>query len=287
MRNTACLSKVCAVGLALSLALSPSITHAADPDPASARRKISPARSPSVSPATIAPSSANELTSPNRQWQVSQTSDAEQALQFTSADGQTHWAVAHPAQQNIGRTGLHLLQWSPDSQHVYVAERLLENTCAPFPMDINLYVVEVGTRQISTVLAGVGTSLTLSPDSKRLLYVAFNGRGMIIRNLEDGNEAPINAPYEGPRLKPLGNVVWSPDGQEAVFAAANNPCTPDMTFEIVWLNVRNLRRRTLLVGDTYQMRPSVWQTNNRVALRDKDGRTWLMNPRTGQLVESR
>ena len=151
------------------------------------------------------------------------------------------WAVAHPAKQNIGRTALHLLQWSPDSQRVYVAERLSESTCAPFPMDINLYVVEIGTRQISTVLAGVGTSLALSPDSKRLLYVAFNGRGIIIRDLDDGNEAPINAPYEGPRLKPLGNVVWSPDGQEAVFAAANNPCTPDMTFEIVWLNVRNLR----------------------------------------------
>lgn len=286
MQNVLCLSKWCAIGLALSLCL-PGVAHAAEPDPASARRKITPAQPPSVSHALPASNNANGLTSPNRQWQVSQSTDAEQALQFTSADRQTHWAVAHPAKQNIGRTALHLLQWSPDSQRVYIAERLSESTCAPFPMDINLYVVEIGTRQISTMLAGVGTSLALSPDSKRLLYVAFNGRGIIIRDLDDGNEAPINAPYEGPRLKPLGNVVWSPDGQEAVFAAANNPCTPDMTFEIVWLNVRNLRRRTLLVGDTYQMRPNVWQANNRVALRDKDGRTWLMNPRTGQLVESR
>lgn len=257
---------------------------AANPDPATLPRSAKTIIASSPTSETTHQTVLATLTSPDHQWvaHINQA-DEEHPITIESTNNTNKWHIAHPTPQNIGRTTFHLLQWEPKSSHIYIAERF-KTTCAPFPMDINLYVADVNNQQLTPMLESIGTSLAISPDGTQLLYLAFNGRGIIIRNLKTGNETPISAPYEGPRLKPLGNFVWSPDGNEAVFAAVNDPCAPNMTFEIIWINMQTLRRRTLFVGDTYQMRPLEWRANNRVALRDKDGRIWLMNARNGQLT---
>ena len=211
------------------------------------------------------------------------------------SDGSAAWTVIDLwSPYGMGYTTPEVLQWSRDGGAVYVTNKGHPDGCAPFVNATDLLRVDLATGTITQIVPAVGLWLALSPDETKLAYAGFKERGLVVRDLATGKEQETGLKRRtGADFgDAIGLIVWSADSSTVVYTVAVRPCSGSASeSQSVWAQATSIVRvdaatlqQTTLLNEDKQLRiVSAWAGADRLLLRDKDGRNWLLNVTDGRL----
>jgi hypothetical protein len=130
-----------------------------------------------------------------------------------------------------------------------------------------------------------GLWLSLSPDETTLAYVAYGGRGLVLRDLGTSTEREVK--LDPGQNYTAGHIVWSPDGAALALTLALEPCSTNWAAAVAVLRVQveTLEQRTLIQEDERLFVTTQWPEPDQVLLQDEVGNSWWMDADTGQVGE--
>jgi dipeptidyl aminopeptidase/acylaminoacyl peptidase len=256
------------------------------PTPVVARPTLA---APPTSSQPTKPSTTSETwsaTSPDGEWLAEGVRESQfepceyrTRLTVTSADGAVSWKVWNGVQNcGLGSTDPVPFHWSQDGSYLYFTNVPRPDGCVQFVNGSDLHRVELATGQVTHLMPEAGLWLALSPDETRLAYIAYGGRGLVIRDLASGSEREIKLP-EGAQA---GHIVWSPDQRALLFTLDRGGCSG--AYSIERIEIQTLVQTILIGSDERQFITSSWPEPERATLIDKDGTAWWVDVITGQLT---
>ncbi|HVN53103.1 MAG TPA: hypothetical protein VMT46_02140 [Anaerolineaceae bacterium] len=201
------------------------------------------------------------------------------------------------------------VRFSKDNLFLYYTLRSNSFTaCAPQsqPGGERLYRLDLLTGESEQISNQSGTAwLSLSPDDRVLALLSHSSIHLTLVDLPSvevtaGSRStiptvvskPVNSPRVLPdplpvdSLKPpldTGNIVWSPDGEELVYAIYLGDCRDEknLTTAIVRVGL-NGAQSVILPSDPRGLVPIRW-TQVGLVVADKQGVIWQLDPQSGQV----
>jgi hypothetical protein len=201
-------------------------------------------------------------------------------LALMSANGTLQWTVWDDRQNcGLGATYPRPFHWSQDGKYLYFTNEPTVDGCAPFVNGSDLYRVDLATMQVEQLMPSVGNAISLAPDEIRLVYLAYEDRGLVLRRLDTGTEIEMQLFQQG---ETAGKIVWSPEGTSLMLTVApGGPC--DTSYSISHVSLGSLTQTTLIEQDPRGFETVAWPAPDRVLLQDREGGYWWMTPETGAL----
>lgn len=233
-------------------------------------------------------------TTPDGEWKAaleqSATGDEEapDRVRLTLVnDGRTRvWTVVDRAQPaGLGATTPKDVRWSADGTRFYFTHVAAVDGCAWFVNGSGLYSVDLTTGRVSELLPELGLALALSPDEKRVAYVAYGERGLVVRDLSSQAEQTVGL-SGGPDALSITQLVWSPDSEQLAVTLVAEACTqlePGRYLTVV-VDADTGEARTLLDNDPRLLTIVEWNAPGRVKLMDWDGGFWWLDVATGAVM---
>lgn len=209
-------------------------------------------------------------------------------LTVARSDSSQEWPVIESwSELALGYTTPRPLRWSEDGRYLYFTNRPVPDGCSVFVNGSDLQKVDLSDGSVTEIVPPVGLWLSLSPDERQLAYVGYGDRGLVVRDLSTGRElqTEVEAAQETGDAH-VGHIVWSPDGEALVLTVAIDACGPpgERVHTIVRIDAETLSQTTLITEDERLFTSQAWSERGRVSLRDRDGKRWWLDPRTGELT---
>ncbi len=238
---------------------------------------------------SVKPSSTTETwsaTSPDGKWLAEGVRESQfepcgyrTRLTVTSAAGDVTWKAWDGLQNcGLGSTDPVPFHWSQDGNHLYFTNQPRPDGCAQFVNGSDLYRVELTTGQVTQLMPEAGLWLALSPDETQLAYMAYGGRGLVVRGLASGVEREAKLP-QGAQA---GNIVWSPDQTALLFTLDEGGCS--QMYSVARIDLQTLKQTILVEADERKFVTIGWFESERATLVDNDGNNWWVDVATGQLT---
>lgn len=195
----------------------------------------------------------------------------------------TSWlAVDERSGVGLGYELPEVLHWSSRQPAVYVTHRGVPDGCGSQLINgSDLLRVDLRTGQVEVLLPPVTYALALSPDEKTAVTVDHRDMlGLVFHDLASGEtrHLPLDVTYGE-----VGGFVWSPDGEQLLFARATTPATCEANYDIVLVNVESLVLTTVVGDDDRGLIPAEWEESGTPVLRDRDGQRWQLHLDSGEL----
>jgi Tol biopolymer transport system component len=211
-------------------------------------------------------------------------------LTVARSDGSQEWLVVEDwSERALGHTTPRPLRWSQDGRYLYFTNRPVPDGCAVFVNGSDLQRVSLADGSVTEIVPAVGLWLSLSPNEDKLAYVGYGDRGLVLRDVATGRErqTQIKAAEE-PGDTHVGHIVWSPDRKSLMLTVAIDACGPpeNRAHTIVRVDAETLSQTTIITQDDRLFTTDAWPQAARVLLKDRDGKSHWLNPKTGSLEPS-
>ena len=198
---------------------------------------------------------------------------------------EVNWVLVNEwKEQGLGYSIPSLLGWSADGNYLYFYDEIIPDGCQPIGgFQDNLRQVELDTGNIRSILLKMGSGVSLSPDTTRLVYYDEQKADVGLFDLVSGEmtHIPFTIPDKGVYWW-VGDFTWSPDGQSVVFVIVlGDPCYSTGA-SILWLDIEKDEIKVLLTnkGQTYSILE--WVEPDRVLISVGMEQRWL-DPISGAL----
>jgi hypothetical protein len=239
-----------------------------------------------------------ESTSPDARWSAITSRefiDGEERsiLRASNDQGKVAWEVENKPFIEEPPTGFWFpvpIHWSNDGKYLYFAHRANGDGCfgGNNHSGRDLQRLDLVTGEVNDISPG-GTYLAISPDEKYLATVSFAKEGIKIQDLETGDTKALDLLV---RQEDVGfeldqrYITWSPDSRSLVFVIMAGVCdgTVESYFNwIVRVDMQSLSQQFLTEKDEQALVPISWVGQDKILVRDKDGKLWGMNANTGAI----
>jgi len=172
------------------------------------------------------------------------------------------------------------LAWSSDNRYLFVTNRPTPDGCSYLANGSDLFRLDLQSGEIVTITAPIGNVLSVSTDGQLLAYVGYGDKGLVIRDIGNGHETPIQLPpFE--ENSEVGSIVFSPNNSQLALTALSGFCGPTGTKSVTLLTadlqtfkvthqLSQTNRTLLTVG---------WLDSERVILHDESGASWVWAPK--------
>lgn len=205
------------------------------------------------------------------------------AMQVASTNNDLLWtAVDEWRPAGVESTYPEPLRWSDDGRFLFFTNVTLADGCGGYTNGSDLWRLDLSSGQLTEMTPFIGLSMDVSPDGTKLAVHGANGRGFLIRDLATGAEQSVALPDLGD-VWALGRVLWSPDGQHILSTWVLDPCSPEQTTAVIRIDADTLTATTVVEPDPRNFVLLKW-INGEVRLLDNEGRTWYLEPFSGELA---
>ena len=214
-------------------------------------------------------------------------------LKVTKRDRSLSWVVVDQwSRLGLGYTIPEPVRWSPDERYLYFTNRPIPEGCSLFFNASDLHRVDLSSGEITQIVPGVGSWLSLSPDVKTLVYYGFREASLTVRDLTTDHERALKLSPDSGLVQAIAAIVWSPDSSTFIMTVATDPCTgrPSKIVDaaatsIIRVDVATLKPAILINTDARLFITLDWPTAQRVQLEDKNGNHWHMDATTGEITQ--
>jgi hypothetical protein len=198
--------------------------------------------------------------------------------------------VTYTVMERIGPWGLGytrpgVYSWSADGERLYVTNVPVPDGCPGYVNGSDLYRVDLANGRVTRILPEVGLVVALSPDERQVAYLAYGGRGVVVRDVATGAEWEAGLTSDA---RVVADLRWSPDSQGLMLVQWTGACPvpgdPATTF--VWLDVPGQLSRTLVENAPGHLGVAEWSAAETVLLQDEDGNRWVLDVTGGVLTEA-
>ena len=155
-------------------------------------------------------------------------------LVVSRTDAQQHW-LAYESQGpfGLGYSTPQPLAWAKNGNALYFTHEFVGDGCALFANGSDLHRLDLVTGQVITAAPSIGSWLALSPDENFLAGVG--GQQLVVYDLKKNLSLPVKLPAD--EWTPFGHAVWSPDGKTIALTAARKPCSNEMRYDTLLVNI--------------------------------------------------
>ncbi|OGN75731.1 MAG: hypothetical protein A2X25_02905 [Chloroflexi bacterium GWB2_49_20] len=146
---------------------------------------------------------------------------------------EVNWVLVNEwKEQGLGYSIPDLLGWSADGKFLYFYDSIIPDGCQPIGgFQDNIRQVELDTGIIRSLLLGLKSGVSLSPDATRLVY--YDGQKADVGSYDIVSDEVQHIPFTIPDKVDywwVGDFTWSPDGQIVLFVIIyGDPCYPTGT----------------------------------------------------------
>jgi Tol biopolymer transport system component len=206
-------------------------------------------------------------------------------VEVSSSDGTRSWTVIEEwFTLGLGLGGYEPYLWTPDGRYLYITYVPVPDGCALFVNGTDLRKVDLGSGEVTQLVPPVGLNISLSPDEDTLAYIGYRDRGLVLRDLETGQERQVDVYQSGDEA--AGDILWSPDGSALVLTLAHQPCTTNWatSTSILRVDAETLEVTPLIEQDQRLFTTTEWSQPDQVILKDDNENLWTMDPGTGEAI---
>lgn len=199
--------------------------------------------------------------SPNREWMAVVCLDKDVLLKFVKADGQLSWEI--PSMKDF--------HWSNDGNYVYlIPASFWPGADSPELMFIDgnsLHKLDLKSGELITALEDLphdSYSFSFSPDDRFLVYSSHPTNFTIqMIDFHSAERVQFSLPDEYSRA---GIFLWSPDGQQVVFAAVKKGdwYSFESNFSIYLIDIPTKQLIHLLNQPSHKYYADQWLSQNKV-----------------------
>jgi hypothetical protein len=198
-------------------------------------------------------------------------------LKVTKAQGSKVWLAWEDDQPcALGTTNPKPLHWSKDGNFLYFTNVPIPDGCGELVNSSDLQRLNLQTGKVTQLMPGSGLAMALSPDETQVAYIAYYGRGLVIRELATGKERELKLP-EGLG----GSLVWAPDASALALTLDPRGCSN--AYSVVWVDTQTFELKTLIDSDSRKFVTIDWKSGDAVTVMDKDQKVWQVDAETGEV----
>jgi hypothetical protein len=208
-------------------------------------------------------------------------------LSISSADGSTERQVVDEWRESgLGSTTPRPFHWSNDGRYFYYTNLGIPDGCPAFFYNGNdLYRVDLRDGITVQIIPSSGAWLSISPDETTLAYVGYVSSGLILHDLDTGEERESSI---DPSINYIaGHILWSPNSTALVLTLAlkPDPCSERWaeSTSILLVDADTLGVKILIEADARLFITDEWPKPEVIVLKDKAGDIWSLNLFTGEL----
>jgi WD40 repeat protein len=241
-------------------------------------------------------SDQEKFISPNGIWlAIHCIRKIDPTLEIVNLEGNKHWifklrdyvSVVH--EEGAGPGGFHPEHWSNDGKYLYFTSALYSSggyVCYYDDRESQgLYRLKLNDGSVSTVLPPVTSynDITFSPTGRRF---AYGGNGdLIVLDLQTSSELKISSG------ETFGNLIWSTDGLELVYATCKSNAYDDSILEKSAVKIFSIQKQessTILEMEKNILYIKAWDENNILTILSQDqnyhGSTLFFDLNSGQWI---
>lgn len=203
-----------------------------------------------------------------------------------SQDKQTVWTpIAEWRGYGLGFNRPIIFHWSQNGLYLYLADYAIPDGCPGFGYTSNLKRVDLRTGEADPIAPQLAGVISLSPDESTLVALTHNA--ITLYDLQTSQDQTISYRVEAD-FWISGNIVWSPDEREFLFAAMIDGCgPPEQGTTSIWhVNASKGEVITIASNDTRGLIIQEWARDNQVLLIDKNGKQWWLDVNSGDITDA-
>lgn len=194
-----------------------------------------------------------------------------------SQDTQTIWIpVAEWREFGLGYNQPIVFHWSKGGEYLYLAEYAIPDGCPGFGFTSSLKRLHLHTGKIEPMAPQLYGVLSLSPDEATVAALTRNV--ITLHDVQTGQDRVINYTVEAD-FWISGNIVWSPNSNNFLFAAFIDGCSPPEmeTSSLLLVDARTGAVTTIVSNDDRRLTIQEWTESDKVLLADRDGNPWWLD----------
>lgn len=250
---------------------------------------------PLITPAPAEGTFADQsVDSPDGQWtalpEIELLSDGYQiSLQVFNKDKSVVWSPVDYKGEGLGYSFPTPKHWSSDSRYFYYVDQEVIDGCGEFfPVEQAWKRLDTATGEVDAIDLPLGRGQAFSPDDALLAYTtAESPLQLVIQELpaEEEQVIPLLQGVQSQVNAQGGKIVWSPEGDALILAAATgNICDdPLPTFYLFTLQIADMRLVSLYEGKDY-IRPLEWDTSGKILVKDWNSKSWWIDAANGKIT---
>lgn len=234
------------------------------------------------------------VDSPDGEWtalpQIELLSDGYQiSLQVFKKDKSVVWKPVDYKGEGLGYSFPTPKHWSSDSRYFYYVDQEVVDGCGEFfPVEKAWKRLDTQTGEVDAIDLPLGRGHAYSPDDSMLAYTtAETPLQLVIQELQSEEEQliPLLPDVQYQVNAQGGKIVWSPEGDALILAAATgNICDdPLPTFYLFSLQITDMRPVSLYEGKDY-IRPLEWDTSGKILVKDWNSKSWWIDAVSGKIT---
>jgi len=187
-------------------------------------------------------------------------------------------------EQGLGYSIPALLGWSADGNYLYFYDNIIPDGCQPLGgFQDNLRQVDLDTGDILSLLMGLKSGYSLSPDTTRLVFYDIQTADIGSYDFASGKvqHFPLAATGQADE-RWVGDLTWSPDGRSLLFVVIyGDPCYPGGA-SILHLDPQSGQVKILLTTEGQILSIIDWVASERVLI-SVGGEQHALDPSSGVL----
>jgi len=211
------------------------------------------------------------------------------SLTITNKDKSIVWTPVDYQGDGLGYSFPKPKRWSADSRYFYYLESAVVDGCGDFySIETNWQRFDVQSGQVDKFDLPAGRGHMFSPDESTLAYIPETApTDLVLLEVSTQTETRVALPItlEDGQIPQAGGILWSPDGDQIILAAANgNICeTKQLEFYLISINISDLEVATLYQGKDF-IRSLAWGTNGKVRVMDWNSKSWWIDSTSGEIT---
>lgn len=181
------------------------------------------------------------------------------------------------------------LYWSTKHPFLYFSHQYSGDGCftAQNFRGSDLWRTNLDTGEVEQLSPKVGYWLVISPDERTLAYMAYSQGGLVLRDLESGNERQtgfdIDTQYAGETVY-KSNLIWAPDSSSLLVTAEIGACSGNSMYSIIKIDVPTLSQTTLINESSRNLKTVTWTEAERAELLDDSGNEWWLYTNSSEVI---
>jgi hypothetical protein len=208
----------------------------------------------------------------------------------------TRWLIESPNWEDLPGMGSPfpvVLGWSSSGSFMYFTHQRPGDGCLG-PGNYGgrgLTRLNLATGASEILREGFASWMAISPGDVTAAYVQGWEGPIILQDLQTLSERVVPDPFVAsreacPLESVVRNLVWSSDGESLLAAFVCAPCNdPYILTSLHRISVSSLASAQLLSLTDMGLVPLGWPANDQVLMRDPYGGNWVLDPRTGELLQ--
>jgi len=211
------------------------------------------------------------------------------SLTITNKDKSIVWTPVDYQGDGLGYSFPKPKRWSADSRYFYYLESAVVDGCGDFySIETNWQRFDVQSGQVDKFDLPAGRGHMFSPDESTLAYIPETApTNLVLLEVSTQTETRVALPItlEDGQIPQAGGILWSPDGDQIILAAANgNICeTKQLEFYLITIQISDLEVETLYQSKDF-IRPLAWGANDKMRVMDWNSKSWWIDSTSGEIT---